>query len=165
MEKTIQIINQAQDDGIYSSYAIGGGIAALFYIEPVATFDLDVFIILPDFSSPLIYSWLEVRGYKPSKEQIIIEGVAVQFIPVYNDFVKDGVLDASIKKYGNTSTRVLRPEYLVALMLQTFRPKDKDRLIKFFQETSIDQTLLNAILLKYNLQNVFKKFKEQYYGQ
>lgn len=170
MEKTIQVIQNAQNAGLFSSYAIGGGIAALFYIEPVATFDLDIFIILPESSGPLIslspiYSWFTDRGYKPSQEQIIIEGIAVQFIPVYNDLVKDGVLSAAEKKYGNTLTRVLKPEYLIALMLQTYRSKDKERLSKFLQETTIDYTLLDSILTKYNLKTVFETFKEQYYGR
>ena len=170
MEKTIQVIEKAQKAGLFSSYAIGGGIAALFYIEPVATFDLDIFIILPESSSPLIslspiYSWFSDRGYKPSQEQIVIEGIAVQFIPVYNDLVKDGVLEAAEKKYGNTPTRVLKPEYLIALMLQTYRSKDKERLSKFLQETTIDYPLLDSILLKYNLKSVFETFKEQYYGR
>jgi hypothetical protein len=170
MEKTIQVIEMAQNAGLFSSYAIGGGIAALFYIEPVATFDLDIFIILPESSGPLIsltpiYSWFSDRGYKPSQEQIVIEGIAVQFIPVYNDLVKDGILDAAEKKYGNTLTRVLKPEYLIALMLQTCRSKDKERLSKFLQETAIDYPLLDSILLKYNLKTVFETFKEQYYGR
>jgi hypothetical protein len=170
MEKTIQAIVQAQNAGLFSSYAIGGGIAALFYIEPVATFDLDIFIILPKSSSPLIslspiYSWFSDRGYKPSQEQIVIEGIAVQFIPVYNDLVKNGVIDAAEKKYGNTPTRVLKPEYLIALMLQTYRSKDKERLSKFLQETTIDYPLLDSILLKYNLKAVFETFKEHYYGR
>lgn len=170
MEKAIQVINKAQDEGLYSSYAIGGGIAALFYIEPVATFDLDIFIVLPEPSSSLIsltpiYSWLESRGYKPSNEQVIIEGIAVQFIPVFNDLVKEGVLNAVEKNYGKTSTRVLRPEYLIAQMLQTFRPKDKERLGRFLQETALDYQLLNSILIKYNLKNIFENFKGQYYGR
>jgi hypothetical protein len=81
MEKAIQVIKKAQDEGLFSSYAIGGGIAALFYIEPVATFALDIFIIMPESSSTLIslspiYSWLESRGHKPSIEEkvkILIE--------------------------------------------------------------------------------------------
>jgi hypothetical protein len=168
MEKTIKVILSAQSDGLFSSYAIGGGIAALFYIEPVATFDLDIFIILESpgqiISLAPIYSWLENRGYKPSKEQVIIEGIAVQFIPVYNDLVKEGVLNAIDKKYGETGARVLRQEYLVAIMLQTGRPKDNERILKFLQETDLDYTILNPILKKHNLQRVFEHFRRRYYG-
>jgi hypothetical protein len=58
-----------------------------------------------------------------------------------------------------------KPEYLIALMLQTYRAKDKERLIKFLEETEIDYSLLDSILLKYNLKTVFEAFKERYYGK
>lgn len=169
MEKALTVISEAQKVGLFHAYAIGGGIAALFYIEPIATFDLDIFIILPESSDLLVslsplYSWLEKRGYKPSKELVIIESIAVQFIPVYNDLVKEGVINAVEKKYGDAPISVLRPEYLIAIMLQTFRPKDKDRLLKFLQETTIDYALLDSILNKFNLKDSFEAFKGRYYG-
>lgn len=169
MEKAIQVIETARLEGLFSSYAIGGGIAALFYIEPVATFDLDVFIIIPETGGEIVslapvYSWMAQHGYKPFKEQINIEGIAVQFIPVYNDLVKDGVLNARDKKYGNTNARVIGPEYLVAIMLQTYRPKDQDRIFKFLQQADLDFTLLDSILQKYDLSRVFENFKGRYYG-
>lgn len=170
MEKALSIINQMQTEGLFETYSIGGGIGALFYIEPVTTFDLDIFIILRETAGSLVslaplYSWLEKRGYKPENEQIVIEGIPVQFIPAYNDLVKDGVYDALEKKYGQTAAKVLRPEYLVAIMLQTFRPKDKDRLLRFFDEAVISYELLDRILVKHGLKQAFDSFKRQYYGE
>ena len=46
MEKTIGIINGMREEKLFEQYAIGGGIAAVFYIEPVMTFDLDIFILV-----------------------------------------------------------------------------------------------------------------------
>ena len=168
MEKTIKVIENAQNEGVFTAYAIGGGIAALFYIEPIATFDLDIFGILPEQSSLLvslspIYSWFEKHGYHPDKKQVIIEGIAVQIIPVYNDLVKEGVINAEKKKYGKIITRVLGPEYMIAIMLQTFRPKDRDRLIRFLEETEIDDNRLDDILSRFNLKNNFEAFKERYF--
>ncbi len=64
MEKTLHLINKMQKEGLFQKYAIGGGIATLFYIEPVATFDLDIFIILSDETESLVslshlYQWLQ----------------------------------------------------------------------------------------------------------
>lgn len=169
MEKTLKIINQMQEEGLFSTYAIGGGIAALFYIEPIATFDLDIFVIISEPSGDIVtlsslYEWLEKRGYKPQNEQIVIEGVPVQFIPVYNDLVKDAVDEAVEHKYANTQTKVLKPEHLIVIMLQTFRPKDKDRLIRFLDESDISGELLDSILMKHGLKDTFDKFRSQYYG-
>lgn len=170
MEKTLEIINKMKKEGLYSSYAIGGGIAALFYIEPITTFDLDIFIILPGSTKKIIslepiYSWLKRQGYKPDKEQVQIEGIPVQFIPAYNDLIKDAVVNATLKKYGNVSTQVLLPEYLVAIMLQTFRPKDKERLIVFLDKYEVSQGLLGSILSKHNLTHAYNKFLGRYYDK
>lgn len=47
MRDALSILNRLQDDGVLGSYAIGGAMAAMFYAEPVTTFDLDVFVVLP----------------------------------------------------------------------------------------------------------------------
>ena len=59
------------------------------------------------------------------------------------------------KMYANTPVRVLRPEYLAAIMVQTSRSKDKERLIRFLQEASLDLPLFNSILAKYGLKQSF----------
>lgn len=169
MEHTLNIINLMQQEGLFTTYAIGGGIAALFYIEPIATFDLDIFVILPEtvefiVSLSPVYAWLEKKGYHPQNEQVIIEGIPVQFIPVYNDLVSDALHNAVDRQYGNTSTRVFGAEYLIAITLQTYRAKDKDRLVKFMDEADISMTLLNSILEKHLLKNKFERFMREYYG-
>ena len=40
MKKTPKVINELKERGLIDDYAIGGGIAALFYIEPFLTYDL-----------------------------------------------------------------------------------------------------------------------------
>ncbi len=170
MEKTIAVLNQMVDERIIESYAIGGGIAAMYYIDPVSTFDLDVFVTLPDDSGGLIsldpiYSWLKKSGYRPAREQVIIEGVPVQFIPVYNDLIRDAVRNAVQKNYRNIPSRIVGPEYLMAIMVQTGRPKDRYRCIKFMEETKISETVLSAILEKHHLTEKFLELKRTYNGK
>lgn len=170
MEKALKIINLMQKEGLFKKYAIGGAIAALFYIEPITTFDLDIFIILPEQSGALVslsplYAWLKKKGYNPRDEQVIIEGIPVQFIPAYNDLVNDALNNAVERKYNATLTCVLRAEYLIAIMLQTYRTKDKDRLIKFLDESDISMKLLDSILHKYKLKDKFGSFRREYYGK
>jgi hypothetical protein len=45
MEKALRVINEMTGRGVIKAYAIGGGIAATYYIEPVLTFDLGIFFI------------------------------------------------------------------------------------------------------------------------
>lgn len=168
MKKTLSIINRMQEEDLFKKYAIGGGIASLFYIEPVATFDLDIFIILNESEkfllslSPL-YDWLKEKNYTEVKEHVIIEGIPVQFIPVYNELVNEAVLKAERKKYEDITTFVLRPEYLIAIMLKTNRTKDKERLLKMIDEAEISNEQLEKILAEHGLTSAYKKFRKKFY--
>jgi hypothetical protein len=37
------VVNRMQADGVIDRYALGGAVAAAFYLEPVATIDVDIF--------------------------------------------------------------------------------------------------------------------------
>jgi hypothetical protein len=114
--------------------------------------------------SPL-YEWLKGKGYRLQKEQVIIEGIPVQFIPVYNELVKEGVLHAVERIYGSIKTFVLRPEYLIAIMLQASRPKDIERLLRFFEEAEVSDEKLDSVLSKHNLKETYNNFRKKYYGK
>lgn len=45
MKNTFTILNQIRAAEIIGDYAIGGAVGATFYLEPVATLDVDVFVI------------------------------------------------------------------------------------------------------------------------
>jgi hypothetical protein len=61
-------------------------------------------IVLKESDSSLvslspIYNWFKEKGYQFEKEHIVIEGVPVQFIPVYNDLVEEALNNSMVKKY------------------------------------------------------------------
>ena len=161
MKKTIEVLNQLQKKGLIQDYAIGGGIATIFYVEPFFTYDLDVFIIISDTEkkqnlillSP-IYGYLEAKGYKWKGEHIIIEGVPVQFIPA-DELEKEAVTRAKAVEYEGVKTRVMAPEYLVAVLLRTGRKKNLEKIEKLLEQTKIDKRKLGAILRKYGLTRKF----------
>jgi len=167
VEKTLKIIKELKEAKVLKDFSIGGGIAALYYIEPLLTYDLDIFFIpLQDSIDVLtpIYRYLKEKGFKAKKEHVLIEGVPVQFIPVYNDLVKEAVQFSVEVKYGRIKTRVLGLEYLIAIMLQTYRSKDRERLVKVFEEAKIDLKFLKKILKKFGLYDKYIRFKEMYFG-
>ena len=71
VKETLEAINNMQADGVIGQYAIGGAVGATFYLEPSATVDLDVFVMLPGESAgalvslnlmvDLMYAWLDPR--------------------------------------------------------------------------------------------------------
>jgi len=169
MERTIQVLNRMRDEGTFKSYAIGGGIGVLFYIEPLTTFDLDVFVLLADDPGPLvslspIYSWLQQHGYTPRGEQVVIEGIPVHFIPAYNPLVVEALQEAVEKPYANVTARVLTPEYLMAIMIQTGRSTDRERLLRFLEEAEASSELLDRILTKHGLKTAFENMRRSWHG-
>jgi len=170
MEKSIQVINQMQADKVIEKYAIGGAIGVIFYIEPVLTYDLDIFVLLPRAGQPLIslsgvYDYLKGKGYKSSREHIIIEGVPVQFIPAYNPLVEEAIDAAKEIPYQNTSARVLQLEHLMAIMLQTDRPKDRTRIAQILEEIEVDIKSLTSLLKRHGLVDKWQEFKRRFYDR
>ncbi len=89
----------------------------------------------------------------------------MQFIPVYNELVKEAVRNSSEARYGRIKTYVIGLEYLIAIMLQTGRAKDRERLIKIFEETEVDFRLLRRILHKHKLRTKFDNFRRRSFGR
>jgi hypothetical protein len=55
IREVIQIINQMQADGVIEGYAVGGAVGATFYLEPVATLDVDIFVTFkPEAGSSIV---------------------------------------------------------------------------------------------------------------
>ena len=139
------------------NYAIGGAMAAMFYIAPFATEDLDIFFGVKgdggglDLLSP-IYEYLTHRGYKAEGVMINIEGWPVQFLPSYNPLVEEAVEQANETEYGQTRIRVARAEHLVAIMLDTGRPKDYARIAGFLEVGVLDMESLKDILSRHDLE-------------
>jgi len=161
LEKTFKIINQLKEEGIIKDYAVAGAVASIFYIEPITTYDLDIMIVLKEESDSLIslstiYDWFRKKGFQFDKEHILIEGIPVQFIPAYSNLVEEALNNSLEKKYENTLIKVINAEYLIAIMLDTFRQKDKERILRFIEESEINYEYLNEILMKYNLTEKYK---------
>ncbi len=167
MEKALKVLNNLEKKGLLERYAIGGGIAVLFYVEPVLTYDIGVFCILPTEREGLItlspiYEYLQKKGCKVDGEHIVIVGIPVQFIPAYNKLVEEALNAAVEIKYKKTQTRIVRAEHLMAIMLQTYRPKDRERMLLILEEIQIDMLYLESILERHGLQEKWHKFTRRY---
>jgi hypothetical protein len=166
VKRTIEVLNELEKKGVFSRYAIGGAMGAIFYTEPFLTFDLDIFVILPQSGGGLlsltpIYDALRARGYKEKeKEAVRIEGVPVQFLPAYNPLVEEALNHAKDTTYENTPTRILRAEYLMAIALQTGRSKDRERVRILREQAKLDVDLLADILKRHQLEEKWKQWTE-----
>ncbi len=160
MEKTLQTINALKKRKLIEDYAIAGGIAAMFYIEPILTYDLDVFVILTrdkkksrviDLTS--VYSFLKKRKYKWKGEHIIVEGVPVQFIPV-DELEEEAVRKAKAITYKGVRTKIVTLEYLVVILLRAGRKKDIAKVEKLLAQAKAKMAVLKKIARAHGLQDL-----------
>lgn len=167
MKKTLAVINEMKKQKIIEDYAIAGGIATIFYVEPILTYDLDIFFTYKTEPTRLdvlkpIYKFLRKKGYKEKQEHVLIEGIPVQFFPVYDALSREAVEQAQKITYSSVSIKVLSSEHLIAIMLQVYRPKDKERIIILLDQAKVDKRRLNAILKRHNLTKKYNNFMRLY---
>lgn len=156
IEKTITVVNRMMTDKVIENYALGGATAVIFYTEPIATQDVDIFVHVRQTESVLtefqpIFDYLRRRDYKITGEHIYIEGFPVQFLPISKDLIDAAVREANEFELGETIVRVMSPEHLVAIMLDTGRHKDYLRIAVFLQHNVVDNAKLQSILTEYGL--------------
>ena len=167
MEKTLKVFNDLEEKGLIKRYVIGGGIAVLFYTEPILTYDLGVFCLMPEERGDFItlsalYKYLRKKDYKEQEEHIVIEGIPVQFIPAYNELVEEAIEKAMEVEYKGVKTKIVRVEHLLAIMLQTYRPKDRERMLLLLDEAQINMPYLENLLERHELQEKWSKFRRRY---
>lgn len=167
LSKTLGVLNQMQREGVIGEYAIGGAIAAFYYLEPAATFDVDIFISLEPTAGGLIslapiYEYLRGRGYREKDETVKIENWDVQFIPAYNPLVKEALGAAKTIDLDGIATRILPAEHLMAIALQTGRSKDFARLVQFLEAGVADRARFNEILKRHDLEGEWRTFRDKF---
>lgn len=155
--KTLVAVKDLKSSGVILDYALGGAMALIFWSEPTTTFDLDVFVTLPS-SGPLlslgsIYEWARARGYHEVKEHIVIEGLPVQFLPAHNSLAEEAIATAADLDYESEAVRVIRPEYLIAMYLESSaRTKARvARVAALLDEGNLDRALLGRIVAQHGL--------------
>ena len=156
MRETIEVLNLMVKDGVVRDYAIGGAVAAIYYLEPFDTSDIDVFVQIETPENDLmifaaLYEYLTGQGYELKGEFVNIEGFPVQFLPVFNPLTDEAVSGAQTVAYEQVTTRIMRAEHLVAIMLDTGRPKDYARIGMFLEQGAVDIDSLNAVLERHGL--------------
>jgi len=168
ISQVIAMINRLEDDGVIERYAIGGAVGATFYLEPVATLDVDIFVVFrPEAHGSLlslqpIFDYLTARGGVIEGEYIVIAGWPVQFLPPTGPLVEEALADAVTVQVEGMPARVFTAEHLAAVALQTGRPKDKARLLQFVESGAIDAGHFQAILDRHGLDNRWQEFERTF---
>ena len=163
MEGALSVLNEMEAAGLVSGAAIGDALAAFFYSEAVVTEDLDIFVLLAPPREDLvdlspIYEFLKARGATEHREHLLLAGILVQIIPAFDPLTEEAVRDACRRVVGNTPTRVMTAEHLIAIALKTWRTKDHSRIALLLEEADIDRLKLQEILSRHGLIGAWSRY-------
>jgi len=171
LEKTIHVVRQLAEQGAIKQYAITGAVAALNYIQPTLTEDLDILVSTADFeerkSGLILLTPIEAAlarmGYtERSDVGIFIEGWPVQFLPVASALEEEALAQAADVEYSagdrTFKARVLKAEHLVAAALKVGRLKDLARIDAFLDQGAVDLTALKSVLMRFDLMPAWKAY-------
>jgi hypothetical protein len=100
IREVLVVVNQMRDDGVISNYALGGAIAANYYLEPFTTLDIDIFVELHAAPGSLLITlepilhYLRERGFRMEGEYLMIGRWPVQFLPPGNPLIDEALKEA-----------------------------------------------------------------------
>src|SRR6267142_2489983 len=70
--------------GLIEDWALGGALAAIYYVEPFTTYDADIFFIPKDkgltAGISAIYAHLQAHGWQAEREHLLLRGFPMQFL-------------------------------------------------------------------------------------
>ena len=155
-------LNNLVTVGVIQDYVIGGGYAVMYYDIPISTFDLDVLVVLSnDEDFHKLYEHFRKKGAKIEDVYIYINNMPVQFLPSYiSPLFNDVIEKANIVEFGGIRSKFVSIEYLVVLLLTSFRLKDKIRIQSLLDKANKD-LLLDIIQRFDNAQHqLYERYKE-----
>lgn len=170
MKETLETINRMQADGVIEEYAVGGIVGDTFYLEPAATLDVDVFVTTLNASENWqaslkpVYEYLARIGCKPDGGRVMIGSWPVKFLTPANALENEAVSEAVHADAGGVPTRVMTAEHLVAIALQSARPKDLSRVIRFIEHEALEQNRLECVLAHHELTAKWEKFNKEFFN-
>jgi hypothetical protein len=150
----LRAANDLRSAGLIEDYALGGALAAIYYVEPFTTYDADIIFIAADSGItagiPEIYAHLQERGWRVKREHLVVKGFPVQFLAAAG-LTEEAVREARPIEYEGVRAKVLRPEHIIAIAASVGRHKDLARIEQLLEQAEIDKTLLDDIVSRHNL--------------
>jgi len=150
----LRAANELVSAGLIKDYALGGALAAIYYTEPMTTYDADIIFVASDKTLsagiPAIYSHLQSKGWRVDREHLLIGDFPVQFLAA-SGLSEEAVREARPVQYEGVRAKVFRPEFIIAIAASVGRHKDFARIEQILDQVKIDKALLDDILRRYNL--------------
>ncbi|MBI3953636.1 MAG: hypothetical protein HY330_03900 [Chloroflexi bacterium] len=125
----LRALNQLKRRRVIRDYAVIGAVAAGLYVGPLATADLDITVLVDSDEEYLrLFGRVRAEAERMEGMHLYFGGVPVQMLPTTTKpLYADALRTARPARAGTVRLRVARPEHLVLLALDAFRPKDRAR--------------------------------------
>jgi hypothetical protein len=140
--------------GLIEDWALGGALAAIYYVEPFTTYDADIFFIPKDkglsAGVPGVYAHLQARGWEVEAEHLLVRGFPVQFLTAHG-LTEEAVREAQRIEFEGVPAKIFSVEHIVAIAASVGRQKDKARIEQLFAHADLDKTKLEKILQRHKL--------------
>jgi hypothetical protein len=150
----LRAANELVAAGLIEDYALGGALAAIYYIEPFTTYDADIIFIAAESGItagiPEIYAHLQERGWRVEREHLVIRGFPVQFLAAAG-LTEEAVHEARVIEYEGVPAKVFRAEHIIAIAASVGRHKDLARIEQLLEQAEIDRSVLDDVLRRYKL--------------
>ena len=168
LQKAVEIVATLGERGIVQNYAIAGAVAALNYIQPTFTEDLDIPVSVGAFEkrqsslillTPIEQALAEMGYSERTDVGYLIEGWPVQFLPVASALDMEGLERAVEVDIGaGILARCLRAEHVVATAARIGRLKDLARIEAFLAQNAVDLMALKGVIERHDLKPAWKTF-------
>ena len=142
----VTALNEFKRRRVIRDYAIIGAVAATAYMEPIATEDMAV-VILVDSDEEYLQAYGIIAGQAEREEGMhqVLGGVPVQLFPTtVMPLYRDAVERARKVRIDNTRAKVATAEHLILLYLTANRQRDRQRVGYLLEDA--DEDLLDSLL-------------------
>ncbi len=157
MKALVELFNDMQKKKIIRKWALAGGIAAKYYVNPPATKDIDFFVILDDMKALCfmqgVYDYMTAHGATFKGQHLKYKNYLVDVLAANNELVIEAVKKANTVKMDGASVKIVSPDYLALIALQVGRPKDIDRAKRLYQNNLLTDEFFK-LANKYNIPKV-----------
>lgn len=150
----LRAANELVAAGLIEDWALGGALAAIYYVEPFTTYDADIFFIPKDkgltAGIPAIYTHLQAQDWQVEREHLLLRGFPVQFLAAAG-LTEEAVREAERMDYEGVPAKIFRAEHIVAIAASVGRAKDKARIEQLLQQADLDKSYLAEVLQRHKL--------------
>ena len=134
MRSVLGLMEKMKSAGAIEDYALGGGIAAQFYVKAPATTDIDFFVTFSsaksaglDFMSP-VYEMARQEGAEFTGHRMVYDGQVVDFVSASDELVREAVRNKVFIDHEGLRVPIVTQDYLYLIAKKVGRPKDKERM-------------------------------------